>query len=76
MSKAKKDDADLNAQTVSTITSVIVTALDPIYVPGGQRSYGFVVTLDGADYSFRTDVQGYLQLNDSGRFDNKFILSE
>lgn len=62
-------------QDVTPINSVIVTALDPIYVRG-QLSYGFVVTLDGTDYSFRTNTQGYLQLNDSGDFTNSFTLNE
>jgi len=53
---------------------VVVTALDPIYADRGQLSYGFVVTLDGVDYNFRTNTQGYLELNGSGIFFNNFIL--
>lgn len=78
MSKSKKDkliDEDVETQTKSTIDSVIVTALDPIYVEHGQLSYGFVITLDDTDYSFRTNTQGQLQLNNSGVFDTQFILN-
>lgn len=78
MSKSKKDKLiveDVETQTKSTIDSVIVTALDPIYVERGQLSYGFVITLDGTDYSFRTNTQGQLQLNNSGVFDTQFILN-
>lgn len=75
MSKSKKDKLIVETQTNSTIDSVIVTALDPIYIERGQLSYGFVITLDGADYSFRTNTQGQLQLNNSGIFTNKFILN-
>ena len=78
MSKYKKDKLiveDVETQTKSTIDSVIVTALDPIYVERGQLSYGFVITLDGTDYSFRTNTQGQLQLNNSGVFDTQFILN-
>lgn len=78
MSKSKKDKLiieDVETQTKSTIDSVIVTALDPIYVENGQLTYRFVVTLDGTDYSFRTNTQGQLQLNNSGSFSNNFILN-
>ena len=76
----KKDKLNLNEQPniidnqdPSLASSVIVTALDPVYV-GGFPSYGFVVTLDGTDYSFRNNTQGYLQLNSSGIFTNSFTL--
>jgi len=79
----KKNKVNLNEQPkiidnqdVTSISSVIVAALDPIYVERGQLSYGFVVTLDGTNYSFRTNTQGYLQLNGSGDFTNSFTLSE
>lgn len=78
MSKSKKDKLiveDVETQTKSTIDSVVVTALDPIYVERGQLSYGFVITLDGTDYSFCTNTQGQLQLNNSGVFDTQFILN-
>lgn len=76
MSKSKKDKLIVeDVETKSTIDSVIVTALDPIYVERGQLSHGFVITLDGADYSFRTNTQGQLQLNNSGVFDTQFILN-
>ena len=78
MSKIKKDNSVgevIVAQEVSTVQSVVVTALDPIYSDRGQLSYGFVVTLDGVDYSFRTNTQGYLELNGSGIFFNNFILA-
>jgi len=32
--------------------------------------------LDGVDYSFRTNTQGYLELNGSGIFFNSFILGQ
>ena len=78
MSKSKKDkliDEDVETQTKSTIDSVIVTALDSIYVERGQLSYGFVITLDGTDYSFRTNTQGQLELNNSGVFGKHFTLN-
>jgi hypothetical protein len=78
MSKVKKDNAVVNNvidnKDVSINQSVVVTALDPIYSQYGQLSYGFVVTLDGVDYNFRTNTQGYLELNGSGIFINNFIL--
>jgi hypothetical protein len=65
------------------ITSVIVKALDPIYSQYGQRSYGFIerrygfiVSLDDKDYSFRTNTFGYLALNDDHIFVDKLILAE
>ena len=78
MSKSKKDKLiieDVETQTKSLIDSVLVSALEPVYVEGGQLSYGFVITLDGADYSFRTNTQGQLQLNNSGIFNTHFTLN-
>ena len=78
MTKYKKDKSiveDVETQTKLTIDSVIVTALDPIYVERGQLSYGFIVTLDGVTHTFRTNVQGELQLNNSGNFNTHFTLN-
>jgi hypothetical protein len=82
MTKFKKDKSiveDVETQTKSTIDSVVVTvlvtALDPIYVERGQLSYGFIVTLDGVTYTFRTNTQGQLQLNNSGIFNTHFTLN-
>ena len=78
MSKLKKDKSNVEgveAQIKSTIDSVIVTALDPIYVERGQISYGFVITLDGTDFNFRTNTQGQLDLNNSGIFNTQFTLN-
>jgi len=78
MSKVKKDNAVadnvIDSKDVPINQPVVVTALDPIYGDRGQLSYGFMVTLDGIDYSFRTNTQGYLGLNGSGIFFNNFIL--
>ena len=79
MSKVKKDnvvDEVIKSQEVSTAQPVVVTALNPVYSDRGQLSYGFVVTLDGVDYSFCTNTQGYLELNGSGIFFNNFILAQ
>jgi hypothetical protein len=75
MSKVEKDKIEFETQTKVTIDSIIVTALDPVSINGGQRSFGFVITLDGIEYCFRTDTQGYLQLNNSGNFAKNFILN-
>lgn len=79
MSKVKKDntvDEVIESQEVSTVQSVVVTALGPVYTDRGQLSYGFVVTIDGVDNTFRTNTQGYLELNGSGIFFNNFILAQ
>ena len=78
MSKSTKNKMiveDVEAQTKLTIDSVVVTALDPIYAEHGQLSYGFVITLDGNDYRFRTNTQNQLQLNNSGNFNTHFTLN-
>lgn len=74
MTKVKKDNAVVDE--VINNQPVVVTALDPIYTDRGQLSYGFMVTLDNVDYSFRTNTQGYLELNGSGIFFNNFILGQ
>jgi hypothetical protein len=79
MSKVKKDNAVdevIKSQEVSTVQPVVVTALDPIYNDRGQLSYGFTIKLDDTIYSFRTNQQGYLELNGSGIFFNNFILAQ
>lgn len=80
MSKVEKDNAVvgnvIDNKDVPINQPVVVRALDPIYSDRGQLSYGFVVTLDGLDYSFRTNTQGYLGLNGSGIFFNNFILGQ
>jgi hypothetical protein len=71
MSKVKKDNAVdevIKSQEVSTAQPVVVTALDPVYNDRGQLSYGFTIKLDDTTYRFRTNQQGYLQLNNSGSF--------
>ena len=78
MSKVKKDNAVdevIKSQEVSTAQPVVVTALDPVYNDRGQLSYGFTIKLDNVAYSFRTNQQGYLELNGSGIFFNNFILA-
>jgi hypothetical protein len=74
MTKVKKDNAVVDE--VINNQPVVVTALDSIYNDRGQLSYGFVIKLDGVDYSFRTNTQGYLELNGSGIFFNNFILGQ
>lgn len=54
--------------------SVIVTALDPVYSDRGQLSYGFTIESQNVTYSFRTNQQGYLELNGSGVFFNNYVL--
>ena len=80
MSKVNKDNAVadnvIDNKDVPINQPVVVTALDPIYSDRGQLSYGFTVSLDGVDYSFRTNTQGYLELNGSGIFFNNFILGQ
>ena len=79
MSKVKKDNAVdevIKSQEVSTAQPVVVTALDPVYNDRGQLSYGFTIKLDDTTYSFRTNTQGYLELNGSGIFFNNFILGQ
>lgn len=74
INKALRDDP---APTpTSGITSVIIKSLDPVYSQYGQLSYGFIVSLDGKDYSFRTNTQGYLELNNDHIFVDKFVLVE
>ena len=78
MSKVKKDtivDEVIEIQHVSTVQPLVVTALDPVYNDRGQLSYGFTIKLDDTTYSFRTNQQGYLELNGSGIFFNNFILA-
>jgi hypothetical protein len=36
---------------------------DPVYSQFGELSFGLTVSLDGVDYNFRTNTQGYLELN-------------
>jgi hypothetical protein len=74
MSKVKKNNVAVDE--VLNNQPVVVTALDPIYSDHGQLSYGFVVTLNGIDYSFRMNTRGYLELNGSGIFFNNFILGQ
>ena len=74
MTKVKKDNVAVDE--VINNQPVVVTALDPIYSDRGQLSYGFVIKLDNVDYSFRTNTQGYLELNGSGIFFNNFILGQ
>ena len=80
MSKVKKDNAVvdnvIDNKDVPINQPVVITTLDPIYGDRGQLSYGFTVSLDGVDYSFRTNTQGYLELNGSGIFFNNFILGQ
>jgi hypothetical protein len=78
--KVKKDNAVadnvIDNKDFPINQPVVVTALDPIYTDRGQLSYGFVIKLDNVDYSFRTNTQGYLELNGSGIFFNNFILGQ
>lgn len=74
INKALRDDPV--PTPVMGITSVIVKSLDPVYSQYGQLSYGFIVSLDGKDYSFRTNTQGYLELNNDHIFVDKFVLVE
>lgn len=76
MTKVKKNNSVDEIQEVSSVQSVVVIALDPIYNDRGQLSYGFNVVLDNVNYTFRTNQQGQLDLNNSGTFDTTFILSE
>ena len=78
MTKDKKINKVLrdDPTPVIGITSVVVKSLDPVYSQYGQLSYGFTVSLDGKDYNFRTNTQGYLELNDSHIFLDNFILAE
>lgn len=78
MTKIKKDNAIyevIESQEVSTVQPVVVTALDPVMNIRGQLNYGFTIKLDDTTYSFRTNQQGYLDLNGSGIFFNNFILA-
>lgn len=78
MTKIKKDnvvDEVIESQEVSTVQPVVVTALDPVMNIRGQLNYGFTIKLDDTTYSFRTNQQGYLDLNGSGIFFNNFILA-
>ena len=78
MTKIKKDNAIyevIESQEVSTVQPVVVTALDPVMNIRGQLNYGFTIKLDDTTYSFRTNQQGYLELNGSGIFFNNFILA-
>ena len=78
MTKIKKDnvvDEVIESQEVSTVQPVVVTALDPVMNIRGQLNYGFTIKLDDTTYSFRTNQQGYLELNGSGIFFNNFILA-
>lgn len=74
MTKVKKDNVAVDE--VINNQPVVVTAIDPIYTDRGQLSYGFVIKLDNVDYSFRTNTQGYLELNGSGIFFNNLILGQ
>jgi hypothetical protein len=74
MTKVKKDNVTVDE--VINNQPVVITALDPIYSDRGQLSYGFVIKLDNVNYSFRTNTQGYLELNGSGAFFNKFTLAQ
>lgn len=76
MSKVTKDNVVETSEEVKLAQSVVVNALDPVYNKRGQLSYGFNVILDNVTYTFRTDQQGLLELNDSGTFTNSFVLSE
>lgn len=79
MSKVEKDNAVdevIESQEVSTVQSVVVTALDPVYNDRGQLSYGFTIKLDDTTYSFRTNQQGHLELNGYGIFANNHILAQ
>jgi hypothetical protein len=84
MTKSKKDKSiveDVETQTKLPVASIMITALDPVYtsgmaeVIGRPLSYGFIVTLDGVTHTFRTNVQGELQLNNSGNFNTHFTLN-
>jgi hypothetical protein len=79
MTKIKKDNAIyevIESQEVSTVQPVVVTALDPVMNIRGQLNYGFTIKLDDTTYSFRTNQQGYLELNGSGIFCDNFILGQ
>jgi len=76
MTKDKKINKALRDDPAPTPTSVIIKSLDPIYSQYGQLSYGFIVSLDDKDYSFRTNTQGYLELNNDHIFVDKFVLAE
>ena len=76
INKVLKDDPIPDPTPVVVgITSVVVKALDPVYSQYGQLSYGFTVSLDGVDYNFRTNTQGYLELDDSHIFLDNFTLA-
>lgn len=75
INKDLKDDPIPDPAPVIGITSVVVKALDPVYSQYGQLSYGFTVSLDGVDYNFRTNTQGYLELDDSHIFLDNFTLA-
>jgi len=76
INKVLKDDPTPDPVPVIGIKSVVVKALDPVYSQYGQLSYGFIVSLDGVDYNFRTNTQGYLELNDSHIFLDNFTLAQ
>ena len=75
MSKFKKDNDIEPSEEIKLVQSVVINALDPVYIEHGQLSYGFNVILDNVNYTFRTNQQGYLELNDSGIFTDSFVLS-
>lgn len=62
--------------TTEQINGVVVTVIDPVHNERGQLSYGFKVTLNNIDYSFRTNQQNLIQLNGEGDYKSTFVLND
>ena len=72
MSKVNKKDKAIEAEDVKHTQPIVVEALDPVAVTFGtigSRSFRFKITdVNGKSHIFRTDLQGYLAIDEQDNF--------